>query len=321
MLSTNNLFSYATSELSQDAFIAWLLSHALEENRKINPTLTECALEFLHKVKGLESITHIDKIIQQIDKIDILIQGDGFELIIEDKTYTNTHDNQIFNYIEARANKNGDDKKIFSVLYKIVEQPNKEKDVDFEFTRIILLDIFRKYRSKANNAIFSDYVDFLEDIEAKTQSYKNLPIAQWNADAYRGFFCHLDNELKLNSVYWGYQPNRSGGFQCYSWGFIDRKELNRIGITEDYLGEIYLQLENDIIAVKMTSGNDRDKVKEIRYKLFDYFKENISDFTKKKFRGGESMTVGFVQYNEKNYEERINEMQKVANKLKGTKLL
>ncbi len=41
-----NLFSYATSELSQDAFICWLLAWAHPENKEINsdsPALHACA--------------------------------------------------------------------------------------------------------------------------------------------------------------------------------------------------------------------------------------------------------------------------------------
>lgn len=321
MLSTNNLFRYATSELSQDAFISWLLSHALKENKNINPLLTECALEFLHKIKGLEKVTCINNLLRQVDNIDVLVQGDGFEIIIEDKTYTNTHNNQISNYLEARVNKVSDKTEVFCVLYKIIEQPHPEKGVDFEFTRNILLDIFRKYRVKSDNVIFNDYVDFLEDIEARTQSYKKLPIHKWNDDAYRGFFVYLAKNLNLSPFWWGYVANPSGGFQCYSWNFITSDELDKIGITDEYLDEIYLQIENDIIAVKMTPGKDRDKVNDIRHKLYCYFKDNISDFEKKSFRYGKYMTIGFVKYNEMNYKEKIDDIQKAANNLKKTKIL
>lgn len=42
-LSSNNLFRYATSELSQDAFICWLVSFALRENEGVDKVLTQCA--------------------------------------------------------------------------------------------------------------------------------------------------------------------------------------------------------------------------------------------------------------------------------------
>ena len=315
-LSTNNLFGYATSELSQDAFIAWLLSHALKENIEINPLMTECALEFLHKITILENITYINAISRQTDKIDVLVQGDGFELIIEDKTFTHTYNNQIANYHDIRANKVPEGTEIVCVLYKIVEQCYKEKGVDFEYTREVLLDIMRKYRKQSNNAIFNDYVDYLEYIEEKTQSYKFLPIEQWSSDAYRGFFVHLEHDLGIKPSWWGYVSNPSGGFQCYTIDFVTREQLDGIGITEDYLESLYLQIEDHIIAVKMSAGKNREKGREIRQKLFDYYKREIQDFEKKTFRHGRWMTIGYINYDEKNYEEKVNEIQKVSDELK-----
>lgn len=42
----NNLFNYATSELSQDAFLCWLASYALEDAEP-DDTLRSCAREML----------------------------------------------------------------------------------------------------------------------------------------------------------------------------------------------------------------------------------------------------------------------------------
>jgi hypothetical protein len=39
-----NLFSYATSELSQDAFICWLLSWASLEYKDVDGQLHQCAI-------------------------------------------------------------------------------------------------------------------------------------------------------------------------------------------------------------------------------------------------------------------------------------
>ena len=41
----NNLFQYATKELSQDAFICWLCSFALEDASKDDMALVTCAKE------------------------------------------------------------------------------------------------------------------------------------------------------------------------------------------------------------------------------------------------------------------------------------
>ena len=63
MLSKNNLFAYATSELSQDAFIAWLMSFAMKEFEGKDVLLTKCAREvikiFYPAMKADECVTDI----------------------------------------------------------------------------------------------------------------------------------------------------------------------------------------------------------------------------------------------------------------------
>jgi hypothetical protein len=48
----NNLFSYATSELSQDAFLCWLLSYAINGCSK-DLSLKACAQDFLRIFTGI----------------------------------------------------------------------------------------------------------------------------------------------------------------------------------------------------------------------------------------------------------------------------
>lgn len=72
-MSKVNLFHYATSELSQDAFICWLLAHGMEEHQAEDPLLCACALDFIRRVPGLENAQQIDEIKQQYLNIDVLV--------------------------------------------------------------------------------------------------------------------------------------------------------------------------------------------------------------------------------------------------------
>ena len=83
MLSKNNLFAYATSELSQDAFISWLMSFAMKEFEGKDVLLTKCAREvikiFYPDMKDDEYVTDIRK---QYLNIDILVKiGDKCVII------------------------------------------------------------------------------------------------------------------------------------------------------------------------------------------------------------------------------------------------
>ncbi len=48
-MSKPNIFKYATKELSQDAFIFWLLDHANPKYKNIDSQLKKCALLLIEK--------------------------------------------------------------------------------------------------------------------------------------------------------------------------------------------------------------------------------------------------------------------------------
>ena len=72
---TNNLFNYATSELSQDAFLCWLLSYAQEKKYSgDDDKLQKCAQSlikvFLLGQKGIleKNLIKEDLIVEKIEK-------------------------------------------------------------------------------------------------------------------------------------------------------------------------------------------------------------------------------------------------------------
>lgn len=82
---TNNLFNYATSELSQDAFLCWLLSYAQEKKYSgDDDKLQKCAQSlikvFLLGQKGIleKNLIKEDLIVEKIEKqwkyIDVLVR-------------------------------------------------------------------------------------------------------------------------------------------------------------------------------------------------------------------------------------------------------
>ena len=116
-----NLFDYATKELSQDAFLLWLFDNWREED------LVEPIMDMFHAfgVKlSYEEITNIS-VFKQISKIDVSVVIENIHdrpilLIIEDKTDSNAHDNQLLKYdshIFGGPLDNGDHD--FSVLEKL----------------------------------------------------------------------------------------------------------------------------------------------------------------------------------------------------------
>ena len=94
---SNNIFSFATKELSQDAVICWLLNWIKYPESE----LYNLAIDMfdLLGVKDIEKNQDIS-IKQQVNKADIVVTLHGQKqiLIIEDKVYSTEHGNQIEEY-------------------------------------------------------------------------------------------------------------------------------------------------------------------------------------------------------------------------------
>ena len=106
-----NLFEFATSELSQDAFICWLVSWL---NTTGNTELKTCAREFVAEmynryrpntpIEASDVGLPLDGVERQRDRSDIQfgasIKGRHVYFLIEDKTDTTYHSNQLECYKE-----------------------------------------------------------------------------------------------------------------------------------------------------------------------------------------------------------------------------
>ena len=324
-----NLFQYATSELSQDAFICWLLAHGKKKHQKEDSLLCACALDFIHQIPGLEHATQIDEIKRQYLKIDVLVIVDGIHIIIEDKTYMNVHGDQIAVYKDKLVKEGIPADRIRTVYYKIVEQPYTEQ-VDCTFSRTEILKLLRKYKNCTNN-IFQDYLLHLEELESRSNIFNTAPITEWGFDGTRGFFANLQKTRANYCIEsWGYVSNPSGGFMGMWFHVLDDRNdeqaLRKMGIYE-YIESIYLQFENDtafsgdergaeqsspyILAVKVRANCDYKNTRyreasKIRRALYEEFKKRVPSFQKKDFHPGQYMTVGYVPYNEKNYDDQVS---------------
>jgi len=309
----NNLFSWATSELSQDAFFCWLLSFAVEKHSREEPLLTECAKDLL-VLFDVTSVM-IKEIKRQYQHIDILVcLENGEYVIIEDKTYTAQHGEQLKRYAEnlsVDGCKISSDK-IKTVYLKIVEQAWTENDA-INVTRDDLLKIFEKYIDNVGNQIFIDYYRHLRSIERGVKAYQNLEndISKWDNLSYIGFFTHLQKDKIVDDGWWGYVPNPTGGFSCLNFYWLGEKELEPSGLFQAGASELYLQIEDNIIAVKLTCSDKTDSY-NIRWNIFEYFVERLRSnnysVKKKTFRPGTWMTVCYVEYNFDDYKDKINAM-------------
>ena len=102
---TPNIFDYATSELSQDAFLCWLIACAACDEQPVQ----QLGLDFIQFLYDCDSKNtdskKVEKLIMlknQYKKIDVYFQaqvgGKIVSFIIEDKTHTQMHGDQLRRY-------------------------------------------------------------------------------------------------------------------------------------------------------------------------------------------------------------------------------
>ena len=181
-LSETNLFKYATKELSQDAIICWIISWINQPQSLLYPL----AKEFIIKVSNLNEI-NTATIYKQFKNIDVLLlinedKDDRLFVIIEDKTFTGEHDNQIKRYTETITNadefRKYPDKKIRTVFFKTGEYyPHDEKTVsnkkncNYNLTRLDVMQLIKGYIG--NSQLLKDYYDYLKWLSDWYKEYES----------------------------------------------------------------------------------------------------------------------------------------------------
>lgn len=285
-----NIFSFATSELSQDAFICWFLSWAKSEYAAEDLSLHNCARKFIsaifekHSQKMPSEITEI-RITKQDKNIDVLcVINNTYPIIIEDKTGTKHHSGQLKRYLNEIEGRSYEQENILPIYYKSEDQSSYSKVLENGyklFLRREITTVLEMYNG--TNQILIDYRDHLLKISKKVDSFMFLPLDDWNWHSWIGFYICLKKELKTGN--WDYVANPKGGFLGYWWHWHGDDEC-----------EQYLQLEENQLCFKIKVGKNSNK-RELRSQWHHIIKNNsseIKNLTVKKparFGSGKYMTV------------------------------
>lgn len=294
-----NLFSFATSELSQDAFIAWFLSRGKSEYEAADPQLHLCARRFLSmlfslKVNEKTNLKLPDEIntmtvTRQVNGIDVLCTINGeYAIIIEDKTWTNEHSDQLERYYKFAEELGYNRNKIIAIFYKTEDRSDYGKVVTAGYYPVIRKDIIAVLEGyKGDNNILLDYVAHLKNKENAVESYIYTPVEQWKHCCWVGFYQYLQSEWKKGT--WRKVVNPSGGFMGFYWHFTDIEG-----------GKVYLQIEETRLCFKLSADDDANR-KALRtkwHKLIMQSRKNIAPelavSRPTRFGSGKYMTIGVV---------------------------
>lgn len=285
-----NLFNYATSELSQDAFICYLSEWAKPKNKEVDNLLHEIATEFVCKLLGKNLTIEKLKICRQWNSIDVLLFiNEKYAVIVEDKKETKEHSNQLNRYFEI-VKERFPNYKTIGIYYKMEEQGDYsgvEKAGYGRINRSDMKELLEKYQG-GQNVIITDYYQKLLDLESSVNSYKTLKVGDWEKDSWVGFYTELQKEFNGS---WQYVANPSGGFLGFHWGWRGVK-----------LGDFFLQIEDNhglMFKIYFHDDNlDNNQKRNLRDKLRHSLhskKDNFRFEIKNTGRVGKSMSIAKIE--------------------------
>jgi hypothetical protein len=243
----DNIFKYATSEFSNDAFLCWLFSISKNKDPINSPIEYSVSQGYLRKFCKYDGIIIIDEngIIKQEKKIDVLIKGrydngEKFILTIENKTSSKQHSKQLERYRDY-INEEYKNIKEFNrhfVYYKTAIQSDINEIVEAGYSIFQLFDIFDLLKSceaeKSENYILKNYYDYIKEEVELYKNYEKLKINTWDDKAYQGFFYYLsdvlnkDKNIKKSFTGFDYHDNEEGGHWSL-WFGNDKKVKNKYG--------------------------------------------------------------------------------------------
>ena len=333
-----NIFEIATKELSQDAFITWLLMWANDSYKDADEDLHQCGKEFVSTLikkqypNFSESINKVEAG-RQWKKIDVWAKvNDKYLIIIEDKINSREHSKQLEKYKEIAekwCQENNKEKPICIYLKTGNECKASLEKIEEEysiFDRKDFINLLNKFGQIKNN-IFVDFRKRMLQIDNLTNGYK-VKISDWKDSecdeckyyAWQGFYKEI--ETKIENEGWGYMDNRNGGFL----GFILLDSLK----CGQY--PIFIQLEQETFVFKISTnpkkvGLPEEEIKKIRKQVRNEISSKLIEKAKQKgyneiikpSRFGEGVYMAIAIVEQKNWlgaDEDIVNVEKVVENLK-----
>jgi hypothetical protein len=240
-----NLFDYATSKLSQDAFLCWLLAWAHLGHREADGPVHRTAIALLGGLLGLHGIDAPAEcssleVRRQHKDIDILVLvNDDLAVAVEDKTNTSEHSDQLRRYLDI-VKQDFPARRPAPVYLKTGDQSSL-KAVEAAgwkcFRRRDLLAVLEHgERLGVASDIFRDFHSRLRRIDEAVAGWRHVPFGKWGRGGclWTGFFVALQETLGEGN--WGHVNNAAGGFMGFWW---------------HWNGDKYLQLEEDRLCFKI----------------------------------------------------------------------
>lgn len=300
-----NIFDIATKELNQDAFITWLIQFADPKYQSVNPKLNELGKAFVSQLlkKQLNSFDEqINKVEagRQWENIDVWAEiNNKYLIVIEDKTYSSHHSNQLARYkenAEKWCEKNNYEKPICIYLKTGNESQSSLNHIEKQgfaiFSRLDFINLLNDFKD-IDNDIYTDFYERLKRIEKSNNEFENKLIKDWNGNDWQGFFQFLEKEIEI--VNWDFVNNPNGGFwnAVLNWDYWD--------IYPSYIqleeGKLCFKISTDPNELELPEGLTRGEIRnQLHYLIIKQAEKFGFEHIRRpdRFGNGNYMTVAIV---------------------------
>lgn len=303
---TNNLFDFATSELSQDAVICWLANWADDSFSQNEPmhsygrdflaSLLECWNEKSNGSIKLPASISI-RIARGINDADVtLVINDKLAIFIEDKTGTSHHSNQL-----ARCRQEASTSELYKGMEKVFIFFKTHDFIPDDYLRNSCFAIYDRTRlvtllhgmKTDENCILNDFAQYIFGMENAAQAYRREKIEDWPAEAIPKF--HSLIAQKIPGMNGGLANPMAGVPGC--WGYEH--------CIPDVMC-VYLQIvttpEKPVksnLYFRISEVVHPDQLPQIRKKWYECLQEAAKKYKaviqKTVWRGGNTMNIAMLE--------------------------
>lgn len=226
-----NIFTHATSELSQDAFLAWLCEWA-DDAHTTHPsgmhTVGRAFIAWMYQKSGrpLPAFRTVKVDLQHLH-IDLFLTlttdaGEKHYLLIEDKIYTSDYEEQISGYMNDLKERGGihDLSRVLPVYFKTSLEQRK----DDGYLRLYLPDIAGFLSSldtsAVNSEIFHSWCSLRLAKHASHEKFRSIPVSAWGSDQWYACFDHMAQQATMVDLDAGYGYVPRGDFIGFTLGWV-----------------------------------------------------------------------------------------------------
>ncbi len=280
-----------TSEISQDgqdAFVVWLLSRGDPRYQSEDRELNACAVKLIQKLINKHhpqdpieiSRVEVEERYEDIDAFCLVNQK--YAIIVEDKIKRKEYPDHL-EYYREMIETDSSEISLIPIYFRAGEQSNYKRIEEAGYkvlSRREFLEILDLYQG--DNSTLKSYRKHLRSLDETVNNYKNVPLAEWNSDSWKGFYVELQRHLSI--VGWNRVTTPESEFMGCWWHWQKDPEWDQ-----------HLQIQEEELHFKIKAKRG-EECRKLRNHWSKILRENAKEFDlelkkPKKFGSGKTLAT------------------------------